>query len=406
MRIAVVKPDYNITGGFELVVDKLINGLKARGYDVDIIKVDVTKNFHKFLYAPIPDFVYKTNIFFFDYLNNIIDFRHLKLEEYDVVISTQPPSFAINHPKHISFFYHHQKMYYDLHDLILQQTTGSFKKIMQKTSAAIIRWIDSKYLKNEIYFLAGSKHIKSRLNKFNGLDRNVSVCYAGIDEDFLNFSGEYSFNFPICVGRHENPKRTELFIHAMKHLPALQGNVIGKGGLTTNLQRIDSYLTYLHCIKNDDISDDYLWKKLVFDIAAIDLTHVYSELNKNGIKSNVVFKGEVSKGILMEEYSKALCVVCPSYEEDFGLTAVEGMAFGKPIIACEDGGGYVELVDEEKTGFIVKPDAEEIAGVIEYLNENKDVAEKIGKRGIRKSREFTWKKTLDIFEEHINLITK
>ena len=243
MRIAVVKPDHNITGGFEIVVDKLIKGLKARGYDVDIIRVDVTKNFHKFLCMPIPDFVYETNNFFFDYLNNIIEFRHLKLEAYDVVISTQPPSFAINHPRHISFFYHHQKMYYDLHDLILQQTTGSFKKIMQKTSAAIVRWIDSKYLNNEIYFLAGSKHIKMRLNKFNGLDRNVSVCYAGIDEDFLNFSGEYSFNFPICVGRHENPKRTELFIHAMKHLPALQGNVIGKGGLTANLQKIDSYLT-------------------------------------------------------------------------------------------------------------------------------------------------------------------
>jgi hypothetical protein len=28
MRIVVVRPDYKITGGFETVVDKLINGLR------------------------------------------------------------------------------------------------------------------------------------------------------------------------------------------------------------------------------------------------------------------------------------------------------------------------------------------------------------------------------------------
>ena len=406
MKIAVVKPDYKITGGFEVVVDKLINGLEARGYDMDLIGVDVTETRSGIAGFPLPKFVYESNKYFFDYINNMIKFRNLELNEYDLVISTQPPSFAVKHPRHISFFYHHQKIYYDLHDLMKQQAKGMFKYFGQRISSDIVRSLDSKYLNENIHFLAGSHHIKSRLNKFSKHDLNVSVCYAGIDEDFLNFNGECRFEYPICIGRHESPKRTELFIHAMKHIPAIEGHVIGKGGLTTNLYQLDNYLAYLHYIKKEDIEDEYLWKKLIFKIGSIDLAHMKYELNKNGIRSNVAFKGEISKKTLVDEYSNALCVVCPSYEEDFGLTAVEGMAFGKPIIACDDGGGYIELIEDEKTGFIVKPDAEEIAGVIKYLNENKDVAQKIGERGIRKSKKFTWENTLDVFEEHIKLVER
>lgn len=406
MKIAIVKPDYQIKGGFEIVVNRLFSGLKSRGYEVNIVRIDVTKTPHKLYGIKSPNIIYNKNKDFINYINNLNAFKHLDLHDYDIVISTQPPSFAINHPKHISYFYHHQKIFYDLHDLILQQSSGILKRIPQIFFAKIIRLIDSKYLNRKIDFLAGSQHIKERLKKFNDLDENVSVCYAGIDNDFLNFSGESSFNYPICVGRHESPKRPELFIHAMKHIPAIQGHIIGKGGLTNNLQRIDSYLTYLHQIKKEDIEDNYIWKKLIFEIGKMDLTPAYIDLNKKGVNTNIIFYGEISTARLIEEYSKALCVVCPAYEEDFGLTAVEGMAFGKPIIACEDGGGYVELIDDEKTGFIVKPDAEEIAGVIEYLNENKEVARKIGERGKKVSKKFTWENTLNIFEEHIKSITK
>ncbi len=405
MKIAIVKTDYKITGGFEIVIDKLINGLQTRGYDVELIAIDVTKTSNKLYGMKLPHSIYLTNKYLIDYINNLNRFKNLDLHEYDVVISTQPPSFAISHPKHLSFFYHHQKVYYDLYDLTRQQTLSWIKKTAHIFATKMVRSLDSKYLNKNIDFLAGSRHIKERLKRFNGLDTNVSICYAGIDEDFLNFSGECRYDIPICIGRHENPKRAELFVHAMKHIPSIRGYVIGKGGLTVNLQRVDSYLTYLHSIKKD-IEDEYLWKKLIFKIGEIDLTNECSELDKNGVKSNVVFKGEVSKNILIDEYSNALCVVCPSYEEDFGLTAVEGMAFGKPIIACEDGGGYVELIDDEKTGFIVKPNAEEIAGVIEYLNENKEIARKIGERGRRKSKKFTWENTLNVFEEHINSLIK
>jgi glycosyltransferase involved in cell wall biosynthesis len=406
MKIAVVKPDYKITGGFEIVVNKLINGLKARGYDVDQIDVDVTEPPGAIAGIPLPKFVYEFNRFFFDYVNNMSKFKNLELNDYNLIISTQPPSFAVNHPHHISYFYHHPKIYYDLHDLMKQQMKSHFKTFGHVMTARIVRFLDSKHLNKNIDFLAGSRHIKRRLNKFSKHDLNVSVCYAGIDEDFLNFNGECRFDYPICVGRHEFPKRAELFVHAMKHIPAIEGHVIGKGGLTTNLQRLDDYLAYLHYIEKNDVEDDYLWKKLIFEIDHIDLTHMNTELNNNGIRSNVVFKGEISKKTLIDEYSNALCIVCPSYEEDFGLTAVEGMAFGKTIIACDDGGGYIELIDDEKTGFIVKPNAEEIADVIEYLSENRDVAQKIGKRGMIKSKKFTWENTLDVFEEHIRLVER
>ena len=40
------------------------------------------------------------------------------LNNYDLVISTQPPSFAIKHSNIMVLFYHHLKIYYDLYDVI------------------------------------------------------------------------------------------------------------------------------------------------------------------------------------------------------------------------------------------------------------------------------------------------
>ena len=65
-------------------------------------------------------------------------------------------------------------------------------------------------------------------------------------------------------------------------------------------------------------------------------------------KSNIEFLGKVSEDDLPELYSKAIAFLHPQ-EEDFGITAVEAMAAGRPVIAYARGGA-METVREGETG--------------------------------------------------------
>ncbi|MFA6254623.1 MAG: glycosyltransferase [Patescibacteria group bacterium] len=65
-------------------------------------------------------------------------------------------------------------------------------------------------------------------------------------------------------------------------------------------------------------------------------------------KTNIEFLGKISQKELNQLYSQAIAFIHPQIE-DFGLTAVESMAAGRPVIAYA-AGGACETVVEKKTG--------------------------------------------------------
>jgi glycosyltransferase involved in cell wall biosynthesis len=74
----------------------------------------------------------------------------------------------------------------------------------------------------------------------------------------------------------------------------------------------------------------------------------YKDLQKIG-KNNVEFLGYVSDEELVRLYAGAKAFLVLSADEDFGITPVESMLMGTPVIAFH-GGGYLETVIEGKTG--------------------------------------------------------
>lgn len=83
--------------------------------------------------------------------------------------------------------------------------------------------------------------------------------------------------------------------------------------------------------------------------------------------------------------------------EGLPLAILEAMAMGKPIIATP-AGGIPEAIEDGVNGLIVQPDAEQIAQKIEYLLENKALAEKLGENAQKTVRErFSWKSSADKF---------
>jgi len=87
----------------------------------------------------------------------------------------------------------------------------------------------------------------------------------------------------------------------------------------------------------------------------------YGEL-KRMAGPNVEFCGRVSEEELRELYARARAFVMPG-EEDFGLTPVEALASGKPVVALRRG-GVLDSVPEAGGVFFEAPEEEQLAAAI------------------------------------------
>ena len=92
------------------------------------------------------------------------------------------------------------------------------------------------------------------------------------------------------------------------------------------------------------------------------LKRLSDQLNLSG---HVTFEGELSHTRVMDGYDSALLVVIPSkYVENCSIVGIEAMSRGKALIATRTG-GLTDLVDDNKTGYLVTPgDVDDLASKI------------------------------------------
>ena len=90
--------------------------------------------------------------------------------------------------------------------------------------------------------------------------------------------------------------------------------------------------------------------KIVGESAGLSLEH--RQIKKIS-GQNIEFLGHVSDEQLWKLYSEARGFLATATDEDFGITPVESMACGTPVIAFA-GGGYLETVVDGKTGIFFK----------------------------------------------------
>ena len=96
-----------------------------------------------------------------------------------------------------------------------------------------------------------------------------------------------------------------------------------------------------------------------------------------GIGTNVTFLGRVSDEELAQWYNRVSAVVVPSVFEGFGLTAVEAMACGTPVIATRTD-GLKELIADGENGLLVEyGKTEEMAAAICRLLSDKETRERM-----------------------------
>jgi len=119
-----------------------------------------------------------------------------------------------------------------------------------------------------------------------------------------------------------------------------------------------------------------------------ELRHDAMEL---GIERHVCFLGFVPDAELNAWYNRCTVVVVPSAFEGFGMTALEAMAAGAPVIAT-DVDGLRSLIQDGETGILVPyGDRAGLAKTIAELLLNPELRASLGRRGAERARQaFSW----------------
>jgi glycosyltransferase involved in cell wall biosynthesis len=313
-------------------------------------------------------------------------FTDLDIPAADVVLSTQPPSFATRHRRHLSLFFHHHRIYYDLSDVFV--AAGFTDPGLHEIARRHVRSVDDLCLERVDRFLVASDEVRDRLHTYNGIDR-VSPCRVGITRAWEASPVPVAKTHALCVSRHEFPKRTELFVEAMCRVPEVRGVMVGTGGRLPRLRWLEGEL--LDLVRSEAPVDAAItWCNDGQLRAAVDPAATRRA-------TNLEFLEDVPDAALYDLYLGASCVVAPAYREDYGLTALEAMVLGIPVIVCRDGGGLTELVTDGVSGLIVEPDGAAIAAGVRRLHEDVELREELGRNGREVAAAFTWRRTADEF---------
>jgi glycosyltransferase involved in cell wall biosynthesis len=393
LRIALAKPDFGITGGFEFLMREVARALVDRGHEVVWLCPKTSDLVRPPFGLPaglsneaVPEYI--------QFLRLLDEFRGLDLHRADLVISSQPPSYGVCHDRQLSIFSHHQRRYYDLSEVLIE--AGLIRNVeAHHIAVSHLHAIDNQILPNVNRILATSEEVQGRLKRFNGLESNVGVFHAGLGfrPSAPELTGGEEYENVLCVSRHEFPKRTELFVHAMNLLPQVDGIAVGAGGRLGYVMDLDR--RFADATLDPDTESRSLW--------CVD-ARLVAPGPVPGRPGRVHFTGQIADEELDLLYRRAVCVVAPAFLEDYGLTAVEAMSFGKPLVVCRDGGNLVNFVCDGENGFVVEPSGQAIAEAVRELASDPTRARAMGAAARETARSFTWDRGMQEIEESIEMV--
>jgi glycosyltransferase involved in cell wall biosynthesis len=330
MHIAVVVPIMKSgeKGGAEVLYKGLVRGLRETSNDVD--RIDVV----------IDESSFDAILVSYEKCSN------LDLQDYDLVISTKAPTYAVRHRAHVSYLLHTIRVfYYMFHQEYGQGTPEQFRQ------RRLIHALD----KRALHLDRVRKHFVIGHTPYRRL-HEVDVFWQQIKFEALHpppalqgfrepRAGEYVF----VPGRLHRWKRVDLIIKAFQYIKKdIPLRIAGSGGEEPSLRVL----------------------------AAAD--------------PRIEFLGRVTDEQLLDLYAGALVVPFVPVNEDYGLITIEAFRSKKPVITCIDSGEPTYFVKNQMTGFVVTPKPEAIAQKINYLIDHPDHGAEMGARGCSAVSHITW----------------
>ncbi len=109
-----------------------------------------------------------------------------------------------------------------------------------------------------------------------------------------------------------------------------------------------------------------------------------------GIEEHVRFLGKTSMEQLLCLYNLTSVLAHPAYYEGFGLTPLEALACGAPVV-CSNAGSLPEVVGD--AAILVPPDDEEAwAAALHRVLDDEALRQALTEKGPARARQFSWEK--------------
>ncbi len=280
----------------------------------------------------------------YDYYRSLLPLMPIAVEsfdlsEYDLIISSSHAvaKGVLPHPgqAHISYVHTPMRYAWDLTHQYLRGV-GRLKRAVARVVLNYVRLWDYASAQRVDVFVANSKTVAARIKRYYG--REARVIYPPVDVHRFRPAGTVEDYF-VVVSRLVPYKKVDVIVEAFNSL-GLRLLVVGDGPDMGKIKRI--------------------------------------------ARRNVEVLGRVGDGELIEILSKARAFVFAAYE-DFGISPVEAMASGVPVIAYGRG-GVTESVEEGKSGlFFMEQTPEAVSEAVRRFIrlEDRFVREEIRKRALR-----------------------
>ncbi|HEX2120244.1 MAG TPA: glycosyltransferase [Thermoanaerobaculia bacterium] len=259
----------------------------------------------------------------------VSDYRHLlplfpkavrkwDLSAYDFVVSSShcvAKGVNARGKRHLSYCHTPMRYIWDRFDDYFPRSRPLRRAAVMAVAPWLRRW-DVATAAEVTRFVANSTFVRDRIRRF--YDRDADVVHPFVDDEFLRAPlADERDDYHLVVSALVPYKRVDLAVAAGKRLL-----VIGGGPL-------------------------------------------FEELKRRG-GPNVTLLGSVSRGEIIERLSRARSLILPGVE-DFGITPLEAMALGTPVVALRAGGVLDSVVDGVTGIFFDRPEVDSLRRALDEV---------------------------------------
>ncbi|MBF0100430.1 MAG: glycosyltransferase [Desulfobacterales bacterium] len=273
---------------------------------------------------------YKSSIPGWHMLHLYEDFKRKSgfIKNFDwVIFSGAAAPIAVHH--HLSgnnYLYCHTipRVAYDLKDFYLNKLSLWNRQIL-KALIAYIRFHYEKAIDQMDIIAVNSKNTQQRLKQFTGHDSIIIYPPCEIDRfQWINQNDYY-----LSTARLEEFKRVDIIVKAFMRMPD-KNLIVASGG-----QQLETLRSMAKPYKN------------------------------------IHFTGWIPDQTLIELIGKAIATIYIPIDEDFGMSPIESMAAGKPVIGVAEG-GLLESIVHGETGLLINspPSEDDIINAVRTLTPN------------------------------------
>jgi glycosyltransferase involved in cell wall biosynthesis len=327
-----------IHGGAEALTTALHRELVRRGWQAEVVR--------------LPFQCYPAVSLLKGYLAwRLLDLETRKDESLDLVIATKFPSFAIRHPRKVTWLMHQFRRLYDLYG---SEYSPYGHQLQDYRLQRIVEQVDTQTLSESRRLFAISRNVAERLAYFNGL--KAQVLYPPPLHEGQYHHETYG-DYVLVVSRLTRQKRVDQIIKGMSHVRSnVRCLIAGTGDYEKELKQL---------------------------------------VAKSRVGDRVEFLGYVDDERLLSLYANAMAVFYAPYDEDYGYATVEAFKAQKPVLTASDSGGVLEFVTDGETGYVVAPDCPHaLAERIDQLSADRSLCRRLGEAGYEIVRPITWEWTI------------